>query len=280
MQDNSIHCKRLIVLTLSLALCGVACGAEPSGQPESGPVVGEINKVCPLMEFAARANGLPIEFFVRLIWQESHFRADEVGPVTASGERAQGIAQFMPGTAAEHDLAEPFDPSEALPKSGAFLAQLRDEFGNLGLAAAAYNAGPQRLRDYLAGTKSLPAETRNYVFAITGRPVEEWANPAAVSPGPGSAAVGPDAASPTCRDVVALLDRAPDGLASHWERVRLNVPSWCSGLRHPNVSKCGNVHLRVPAITSELRLTSASQAQLSRSHINLRGSLFRRRPEE
>ena len=62
----------------------------------------------------------------------------------------------MPGTAAERGPFEPFNPVEALPKSGEFLAELRDEFGNLGLAAAAYNAGPQRLRDFLAGLRDLP----------------------------------------------------------------------------------------------------------------------------
>ena len=82
----------------------------------------------------------------------------------------------MPGTAMERQLFEPFNPAAALPKSGEFLAELRNEFGNLGLAAAAYNAGPQRLRDYLAGlSHDLPLETRNYVLAITGRPVEDWA---------------------------------------------------------------------------------------------------------
>jgi soluble lytic murein transglycosylase-like protein len=43
---------------------------------------------------------LPVEFFARLIWQESRLRPDAIGPVTRSGKRAQGIAQFMPATAA------------------------------------------------------------------------------------------------------------------------------------------------------------------------------------
>jgi soluble lytic murein transglycosylase-like protein len=132
------------------------------------------NSICPVIEAAAKANWLPVEFFARLIWQESRFKPDEVGPVTRSGERAQGIAQFMPSTAVERQLYEPFNPVEALPKSGQFLAELRDEFGNLGLATAAYNAGPQRVRDFLAGTRDLPVETRNYVHVITGRPVEDW----------------------------------------------------------------------------------------------------------
>src|SRR5437763_9941885 len=98
--------------------------------------------MCLMIESAARAEGLPLEFFARVIWQESRFQSDAVGPVTRSGQRAQGIAQFMPGTASERGLLDPFNPVQALPKSAEFLSELREQFGNLGLAAAAYNAGP------------------------------------------------------------------------------------------------------------------------------------------
>ncbi len=54
--------------------------------------------ICLLIESAALSNELPIEFFVRLIWQESRFEADAIGPSTRSGKHALGIAQFMPGT--------------------------------------------------------------------------------------------------------------------------------------------------------------------------------------
>src|SRR6266478_6795559 len=105
-----------------------------------------------MIEAAATANGLPLDFFTRVIWQESRFRSDAVGPITRSGHRAIGIAQFMPGTAAERRLLDPFDPVQALPKSADFLDELRNQFGNLGLAAAAYNAGPKRVQEWLAGT--------------------------------------------------------------------------------------------------------------------------------
>ena len=58
------------------------------------------DSICLMIESAARDHGLPFEFFARVIWQESRFRADAIGPVTRSGKRAQGMAQFMPGTAA------------------------------------------------------------------------------------------------------------------------------------------------------------------------------------
>ena len=80
----------------------------------------------------------------------------------------------MPATAAERLLHDPFDPVQALPKSAEFLRELRAQFGNLGLAAAAYNAGPQRVRDWLAGKRTLPLETQVYVRNVTGRSAQEW----------------------------------------------------------------------------------------------------------
>ena len=170
--------------------------------------------VCLIIESAARANDLPLEFFARVIWQESRFRPDAVGPVTRSGQRAQGIAQFMPGTAAERGLLDPFDPVQALPKSAEFLRDLRRQFGNLGLAAAAYNAGPQRVRDWMAGARTLPAETRNYVLAITGLPAEDWARSGNREP--------EQPARPNCAQLMAMLTRAPNRFVEKLtERVNL-----------------------------------------------------------
>jgi hypothetical protein len=174
--------------------------------------------MCLLIESAARANALPLEFFARVIWQESRFQVDAVGPRTRSGARALGIAQFMPGTAAERRLLDPFDPVQALPKSAEFLAELRRMFGNLGLAAAAYNAGPQRVRDWMAGKRTLPDETRRYVLAITGTPADDWARGAKGEP---SAPSRPD-----CRQLMALLKRAPNPFIEKLqERVNLVAAS-------------------------------------------------------
>lgn len=126
-----------------------------------------------LIATAAAANDLPPDFFLRLLRQESGLNPYAVSPVGA-----QGIAQFMPGTAAERGLRNPFDPGEAIPKSAELLREHRARFGNLGLAAAAYNAGPQRVRGWLEGRSAMPAETRDYVVRITGRPLEEWATQA------------------------------------------------------------------------------------------------------
>jgi hypothetical protein len=122
-----------------------------------------------MLEQAAAENGLPFDFFVRVIWQESRFSAFAVSP-----KGAQGIAQFMPRTANWRGLSNPFDVSAALKASASYLRDLRSRFGNLGLAAAAYNAGPQRLQDWLSARANLPKETRQYVQIVTGHSAGEW----------------------------------------------------------------------------------------------------------
>ena len=168
--------------------------------------------MCLMIESAAKANDLPLEFFARVIWQESRFQSDAIGPMTRRGERAQGIAQFMPGTASERRLLDPFDPVQALPKSAEFLSELRTQFGNLGLAAAAYNAGPHRVQEWLAGSGSMPQETRNYVLAITGTTVDTWATAGKNGKMPESAP------STSCRALMALLKRAPNPFVTQLEQ--------------------------------------------------------------
>jgi hypothetical protein len=191
---------------------------EPPKPAESAADTDTAEAICLMIESAARANDLPLEFFARVIWQESRFQSDAVGPMTRRGQRAQGIAQFMPGTADERRLLDPFDPVQALPKSAEFLRELRAQFGNLGLAAAAYNAGPRRVQEWLAGTGAMPQQTRNYVAAITGVTVDEWARV-------GNGAKPPPAAPNTsCRELMALLRRAPNPFVRELEaRVKLGV---------------------------------------------------------
>jgi hypothetical protein len=186
--------------------------AIPQKPAETAADTNTREAMCLMIESAARAADLPLEFFARVIWQESRFQADAVGPVTRNGQRAQGIAQFMPGTASERRLLDPFDPVQALPKSAEFLNELRGQFGNLGLAAAAYNAGPRRVQDWLAGSGSLPQETRHYVAVITGSTVDDWA-------AAGKNDKMPDRAPATsCRDLMALLRRAPNPFVTQLEQ--------------------------------------------------------------
>ncbi len=201
------------IAVLMLAGARLSAGAqEAPAEPAQGAKANPANaapadvreSVCLMVESAARANDLPLDFFARVIWQESRFQPQAVGPRTRSGQRAEGIAQFMPGTALERRLLDPFDPVQALPKSAEFLRDLRGRFGNLGLAAAAYNAGPQRVRDWLAGARPLPAQTRHYVLAVTGAPADDW-----VKGGDAGRRETPRKAS-DCRTLMALLHQAPN----------------------------------------------------------------------
>jgi hypothetical protein len=140
---------------------------EPQQEAAAQPPTAD--DICRAVEQSAGENGLPVEFFARVIWQESRFNARAVSP-----KGAEGIAQFMPATADFRGLVDPFDPIAALHKAAGYLADLRKQFGNLGLAAAGYNAGPGRVSAWLAGQGGLPSETRNYVAVTTGRSADEW----------------------------------------------------------------------------------------------------------
>jgi len=209
---------RTLISTTSAALALVFGGSAAAQEGEPGQA-GTATSICLIAEAAATANGLPFEFFARLIWQESRFRPEAVGPMTRSGERARGIAQFMPRTASERGLLDPNDPVQALPKSAEFLRQLINEFGNLGLAAAAYNAGPQRVRDWLEGRGSLPAETQRYVEIITGHSAADWAKATTSLPEQHPRPM-------TCDGMMALLREQPNlYLARLQQRVGKSVAS-------------------------------------------------------
>jgi hypothetical protein len=157
------------------------------------------SELCHTAASVATANNLPIPFFANLIQQESGFR-----PHVVSSAGAQGIAQFMPQVAASNGLANPFDPIESLTASGKFVARLVNRFGNLGLAAAAYNAGSQRVHDWMAKRRKLPVETRQYVRKITGIPAEAWAR---------KLVRGPEVRLPPharCRDALTLQAQAQE----------------------------------------------------------------------
>ena len=156
-------------IVLSSALAGVSWAdtkVAVEGIVESQPVE---KTVCELIDEAAAEHKLPAAFLTRLIWKESSFRPQVVSP-----KGAQGIAQFMPATALRRGLVDPFDPTEAIPASANYLKDLAVRFGNLGLAAAAYNAGEKRVSDWLVGARRLPLETSAYVRFITGRAAADW----------------------------------------------------------------------------------------------------------
>jgi soluble lytic murein transglycosylase-like protein len=239
--------------------------ADAQGNPDPGRDASTREAMCLMIESAARANDLPLEFFARVIWQESRFQPGAIGPVTRSGQRAQGIAQFMPGTASERRLLDPFDPVQALPKSAEFLRELSNQFGNLGLAAAAYNAGPRRVQDWLDGKGAMPGETRNYVSAITGATVEDWQSAGR------NGKIPPRAATSSCRELMALLQRAPNPFVAQLEaRVKL-------GEARPWGVQLAAGFNRDRALMSYARAMTRLRGVVGERDPNLLSSLFRSR---
>ncbi len=185
----------------------VFCLSAESVRADAGPATDNaIATLCGIVEASAKAEGLPADFFTKLIWKESSFQPNAVSPAGA-----QGVAQFMPGTASERGLIDPFDPASAIPASAKFLNELKLRFGNLGLAAAAYNAGATAVSHWLAGKGALPFETEDYVLAVTGHNADEWrSDKPPAEPAPDK--------SPSCLSLVATLriTSPSSGVVSGW----------------------------------------------------------------
>lgn len=199
---------RLSIALLFAVLLPQAAGAEETAPPF--PKTAEERKtfaetICSEIDARATEHALPQSFMARLIWKESLFDPGAVSP-----KGAQGIAQFMPGTAKLRGLTDPFDHKQALGASAAYLAELRNRFGNLGRAAAAYNAGEERVRRWLAGKTGLPYETQDYVLSITGRSHEDWKVESASFEIP---SIGKDGSfSDQCRSLV-MRELSPQAIA-------------------------------------------------------------------
>lgn len=110
---------------------------------------------------AACANGVPVALFDALIMQESRYRAE-----ARSHAGAMGMAQLMPGTAADLGVSNAWDVEQNLDGGARYLRIQLDRFGEWRLALAAYNAGPGNVLKH--GGVPPFRETRNYVRQILG----------------------------------------------------------------------------------------------------------------
>lgn len=275
--------RRVAIALAALLALGSAAPAQesavpspPATAPPTGPVptpperpappaVAAVPKdlldPCGTIEQASRLHGLPVDFFTRLLWQESNFRPDAVSP-----KGAQGIAQFMPGTAADRGLLDPLEPVQAIFASASLLADLRARFGNLGLAAAAYNGGPTRVANWIAGTGTLPLETQSYVRIITGHPPESW------SAGEDRAALdiqllGPKPQRPSCPEIKLELARrspAASGLAAIRAGNPWGVQLAGSFSQTAALNVFANIKLRYGKVLAELDPIVISKRQRSR----------------
>jgi soluble lytic murein transglycosylase-like protein len=115
----------------------------------------------PAIARAAQRWNVSATLLAAQLYAESNFN-----PFAVSGAGAQGIAQFMPGTAAAIGLRDPFDADRAIDAQAHLMRDLLRRFPAIPLALAAYNAGPNAV----AACGCVPAngETPGYVARILG----------------------------------------------------------------------------------------------------------------
>lgn len=155
-------------LTAVLLLSGLLLGAPLSApaNAQNAPTT----RTTTNHPFAAHIEEAAQRFRIPAAWIRAVMRAESAGDVRAiSSAGAMGLMQIMPATWAElrvrHGLGRnPYDPRDNILAGAAYLREMYDRYGSPGFLAA-YNAGPGRYEEYLAG-RPLPAETRAYVAAL------------------------------------------------------------------------------------------------------------------
>ena len=139
-------------------------GVDLEGLDDEGFVLprykGSNGQYVSLAREAAAAEGIPEDLFLNLVQAESNFN-----PNAKSGAGARGLAQLMPGTAAQLGV-DPDDPIQNLKGGARYLREQYDRFGDWSLALAAYNAGPGAVQKH--GGIPPYKETKAYIQKILG----------------------------------------------------------------------------------------------------------------
>lgn len=162
-----------LVLLCALAACGGPRTGPLSYAPERGsyPAPGSAEDPWgPYIDEASRRFGVPAQWVRAVMHQESGGHEYLNGSPITSSAGAMGLMQLMPATYADLQAqyglgGDPYDPHDNIMAGTAYIRQMYDRYGSPGFLAA-YNAGPARVDDYLAGQGGLPNETVNYVAAI------------------------------------------------------------------------------------------------------------------
>jgi hypothetical protein len=140
------------------------------------PVVALNGPYAELIRVAAAKYALDPLLLANVMAAESNFN-----PRAVSRKNAQGLMQLMPETSSRLLVKNPFDPAQNIDAGAAYLKQMLNRFdGNVELALAAYNAGPDRVVQY--GGIPPFRETQDYVRRITTR-VNQGISPAALPAG-------------------------------------------------------------------------------------------------
>ena len=149
--------------TLNAGSASVGYGGGEGSDGESAHGVPDFvpERYAPLFARAAQRWNISAALLAAQAWKESNFN-----PFARSDAGAEGIAQFMPGTARGYGLDDPFDAGQAIDAQAHYMRDLLRRFGSVPLALAAYNAGEGRV----AACMCIPPipETQAYVAAILG----------------------------------------------------------------------------------------------------------------
>jgi len=113
-----------------------------------------------LIRAASDQWGVPTDRIAAIAHTESRFR-----PLAMSDKGAKGLMQFMPGTAKQYGLDDPYDAATSLMAASHYLRDLYDRYGDWDVATAAYNAGPTAI-DAAGGEIPNWPETQNYVKSV------------------------------------------------------------------------------------------------------------------
>jgi soluble lytic murein transglycosylase-like protein len=160
------------------AVAQPGAGAGPGRVPTGASIAKAAAPYQDMVNDAAKQNGVDPGTLTRLLYQESQFN-----PKAKSPAGAQGIGQFMPATAKDEGV-DVNDPKSSIYGSAKYLRKMTDQFGNDQLGMAAYNWGPGSVLKWLksgADLSKVPAETRNYVQTISGRPLAPNQTPKAAN---------------------------------------------------------------------------------------------------
>lgn len=165
--------------------------ADPASEPTpSGPA-----NLQPLLSAAAKANGVNLPMFSRLVGTESSFNPNAVSP-----KGAVGLGQLMPGTAADMGVKDSKDPAQNLQGSAKYLNQMTQKYnGNPALAAAAYNWGSGNVDKWIASgadPSKMPSSVRAYAKKVSGQDVHAQADDDSTQ---SDQVADSDAADPTSR---------------------------------------------------------------------------------